>query len=68
MLDERNVKMAKKIETYLAGPDIVFVAVGGSHLVGPKGIVRLLEGMGYQVTQVSRVLPPTNGGPKYHSQ
>jgi hypothetical protein len=52
--DERNAKMAEKIEGYLKGTDTVFVAVGAGHLVGPKGIVRLLEGKGYRVTQMAR--------------
>jgi len=45
LIDERNVKMVEKIEGYLKGGDTVFVVVGVGHLVGPKGIVKLLEDM-----------------------
>jgi len=54
MYYERNVKMAEKIEGYLKGSETVFVAVGAGHLVGPKGIVPLLRGKKYEVTQVTR--------------
>lgn len=54
MLDKRNAKMTEKVEGFLKGTDTVFVAVGTGHLVGPQGIVRLLENKGYRVTQVTR--------------
>jgi uncharacterized protein YbaP (TraB family) len=46
--------MVEKIEEFLKGNETVFVVVGAGHLVGPKGIVKLLEDKNYQVTQVTR--------------
>jgi hypothetical protein len=43
LLDERNERMAKKIEAYLDGPEKVFIVVGAAHLVGERGLVRLLS-------------------------
>jgi uncharacterized protein YbaP (TraB family) len=54
MFDERNVKMVDRIEGFLKAKDQYFVVVGAGHLVGPKGIVKLLEAKGYQVEQVRR--------------
>lgn len=53
LLDERNVGMAKKIEGYLkggGGPH--FVVVGAGHLVGDKGLVKLMEKAGHKVERV----------------
>src|SRR4051794_13635579 len=55
LFDERNAKMAGKIDGYLKKPKMpYFVVVGAGHLIGNKGIVRLLERKGYKVEQVSR--------------
>jgi uncharacterized protein YbaP (TraB family) len=54
VFDERNVKMVDRIEAFLKAKDQYFVVVGAGHLVGPKGIVKLLEAKGYQVEQVRR--------------
>jgi uncharacterized protein YbaP (TraB family) len=54
IFDERNVKMAAKIDRLLKGSDSCFVVVGAGHLVGEKGIVNLLEGKRYPVEQVTR--------------
>ena len=54
MFDERNVKMAEAIEGFLKGNDSCFVVVGAGHLVGQKGIVKLLQDKQYQVEQVKR--------------
>lgn len=43
LFDERNVAMAKTIEGFLAGYDTIFVVVGAGHLVGPAGLVDLLD-------------------------
>jgi uncharacterized protein YbaP (TraB family) len=51
LIDERNVSMAKKIGEYLKTKDVHFVVVGAAHLIGEKGIVRLLEKDGFKVEQ-----------------
>jgi uncharacterized protein len=51
MLHGRHEAMLKKIESYLAGKDPYFVAVGSLHLVGPRGLIQMLKSKGYEVTQ-----------------
>lgn len=53
MFDERNAKMTAKVEEYLRGNETVFVMVGAGHLVGDKGIVKLLQDKKYKVEQLS---------------
>ena len=48
---ERNIKMTNKILSYLKSSESYFVIVGAGHLIGEKGIVRLLEKKGYEVTR-----------------
>ena len=52
LFDERNEKMAEQVEGFLKGDEQYFVVVGAGHLVGEKGIVKLLEGKGYKLQQV----------------
>jgi uncharacterized protein YbaP (TraB family) len=52
LIDERNVGMAKKIGEYLKTKDVHFVVVGSAHLIGEKGIVKLLEKDGFKVEQL----------------
>lgn len=52
MIDDRNAGMARKIAGYLGGKDVHFVVVGGAHLIGEKGVVKLLEKDGFKVEQV----------------
>jgi uncharacterized protein YbaP (TraB family) len=52
LFDERNAKMAQKVEGFLKGKQTHFVIVGAGHLIGDKGIVKLLEKKGYKVEQV----------------
>lgn len=52
LLDERNVKMASKIEGYLNSNETYFVIVGAGHLVGKSGIVELIRSKGYGVEQL----------------
>ena len=49
MIDDRNVTMAAKLENYLKKNEQMFVVVGALHLVGEKGIVRLLQDKGFKV-------------------
>ena len=54
MFDERNEKMLEKIEVMLKGKEPCFVVVGAGHLVGEKGLVKLLEDKKYPIEQVRR--------------
>ena len=44
--------MAKKVEGYLKTKDVHFVVAGAAHMVGEKGIVKLLEKAGHKVEQI----------------
>lgn len=48
----RNPAMLSKIEGYLAGEKIHFVAAGAMHLVGKRGLVEMLKAKGYEVKQL----------------
>jgi len=50
LIEERNVRMAERMEGYMI--DGLFVAVGALHLPGPKGILNLLQLKGYKVQRV----------------
>ena len=54
LLDDRNVKMADKIDAWLQADTDIFVVVGAGHFAGPMGILSLLEGKGYDVIQMTR--------------
>ena len=54
LLDDRNVKMAAKIDLWLQGTTDIFVVVGAGHFSGPMGLISLLEGKGHRVAQVFR--------------
>jgi len=49
LLYDRNRSMASRIEEFLKTGGKYFVVVGAGHLVGEKGIVRMLKGKGYSV-------------------
>ncbi len=53
LLDDRNVMMAGKMEEYLKGKDPIFVVVGAAHIVGDKGMAKMLRDKGYKVEQVT---------------
>jgi uncharacterized protein YbaP (TraB family) len=53
LLDDRNVTMAAKMDEYLKGKDSVFVVVGAAHIIGDKGIAKMLRDKGYKVDQVT---------------
>lgn len=48
----RNPAMLAKIEGFLAGKQIHFVAVGAMHMVGKRGLVEMLKAKGYEVRQL----------------
>jgi hypothetical protein len=52
LLDDRNVHMADRVDSYLQHGK-AFVAVGAAHMVGDQGLVALLRSRGYTVTQLS---------------
>lgn len=51
MLDNRNLKWAKKIKVTISGKSC-FIAIGAAHLCGNQGIIKLLEKTGYTVEPV----------------
>jgi uncharacterized protein YbaP (TraB family) len=53
LLDDRNVTMAARLDDYLKGKEQAFVVVGAAHIVGEKGVARLLRDKGYKVEQVT---------------
>jgi uncharacterized protein len=52
LLVARNRAWLPKIEALFARPRPAFVVVGAAHLVGPDGLIALLEARGYQVVQL----------------
>lgn len=58
LLDDRNVGMAEKIEGFLKTKDVHFVIVGAAHLVGEKGVVKMLEDKKYKVEQILKSAAP----------
>jgi|SRR5579859_711255 len=53
LLDDRNVTMAARLDEYLKNKEQAFVVVGAAHIVGDKGIAKLLRDKGYKVEQVT---------------
>jgi Uncharacterized protein conserved in bacteria len=52
MLYGRNPAMLSKIEIFLAGKQVHFVAIGALHLIGKRGLVEMLKTKGYEITQL----------------
>jgi uncharacterized protein YbaP (TraB family) len=53
LLDDRNVTMAARLDEYLKSKEHAFVVVGAAHIVGEKGVAKLLRDKGYKVDQVT---------------
>ncbi len=53
LIDDRNVTMTERVERYLKGTETCFVVVGAAHIIGEKGMVRLLQDKGYKIEQVA---------------
>jgi len=51
LVDDRNIRMVKRMEARLQEGN-AFIAVGALHLPGKKGMLKLLEERGYQVSAV----------------
>jgi uncharacterized protein YbaP (TraB family) len=58
LLDDRNVTMAARLDEYLKNKEQAFVVVGAAHIVGDKGIAKLLRDKGYKVEQVTLEAKP----------
>ncbi len=52
LLDDRNEGMVEKIVNYLKSGKTYFIVAGAGHMVGEKGIVRLLEAKGIKTKQL----------------
>jgi hypothetical protein len=53
VVDERNGPMAEKVEAYLKGNQTIFLIAGCAHMVGDKGIVKILRDHHFTVEQSS---------------
>ena len=53
LLYDRNVTMTARLDQYLKTREEAFVVVGAGHIVGDRGIVKLLRDKGYKVEQVT---------------
>ncbi|TVO59746.1 TraB/GumN family protein [Denitromonas halophila] len=51
LIDVRNREMTDRLETLMAEPGVLFVTVGGGHLVGEQGIPAALAARGWQVVR-----------------
>jgi uncharacterized protein YbaP (TraB family) len=58
LIYDRNGPMAKKVEKYLRGNKTVFICVGCAHVVGDKGIVKILKDDKVDVEQSNATSPP----------
>lgn len=54
LIQDRNPHMADIAEKYLKGDGPCFFVVGTGHLVGPEGVVAILQKRGYSVTRVAQ--------------
>jgi len=52
ILDDRNEKMVEKVIDYLKSGKTYFIVAGAAHMVGKKGIIRLLETRGIKTKQL----------------
>lgn len=52
LLKRRNMNWLPQIEEMLKSAETEFVLVGAAHLVGPDGLLELLEGKGYRVSRL----------------
>jgi uncharacterized protein YbaP (TraB family) len=52
LLKQRNLNWLPQLEDMLESPEIEFVLVGAAHLVGPDGLLAMLQAKGYQVSQL----------------
>jgi len=50
----RNRAMSERLAPLVGGPKLHLAVVGAGHVVGPKGLLALLEAKGFRVRQVER--------------
>jgi uncharacterized protein YbaP (TraB family) len=55
LIDDRNVRWAKRLDAMLAEPHTYFVTVGAGHLGGPQGLPALLKARGYKIEMTASV-------------
>jgi uncharacterized protein len=58
LLDDRNVKMAETIDTWLHEDQDIYVVVGAGHFAGERGILELLADKGWTITQARFIDEP----------
>lgn len=51
LIYDRNGPMAAKVEEYLKGTKTVFIVAGSAHMIGDKGIVKILQKDQFKVEQ-----------------
>lgn len=52
LMDDRNPALADRVDGLHSDGKKVFAAVGSLHMVGPTGLLKLLEQRGYQVERL----------------
>lgn len=52
MITDRNIAMARGVDTMLRGGCNCFVVVGAGHMGGEKGLIKLLQAKGYKAEQL----------------
>jgi uncharacterized protein YbaP (TraB family) len=52
LLKQRNLNWLPQLEDMLESPEIEFVLVGAAHLVGPDGLLAILQAKGFQVSRL----------------
>ncbi|MFT4886728.1 MAG: hypothetical protein ACJA2D_001949 [Pseudohongiellaceae bacterium] len=52
LLKQRNLNWLPQLEDMLKSPEIEFVLVGAAHLVGPDGLLAILQAKGFQVSRL----------------
>jgi uncharacterized protein YbaP (TraB family) len=52
LLKQRNLNWLPQLEGMLESPEVEFVLVGAAHLVGPDGLLALLQAKGFQVSRL----------------
>ncbi|NOY62749.1 MAG: TraB/GumN family protein [Gammaproteobacteria bacterium] len=53
LLDQRNIKMANKIDGWLKSGASYFIVIGAGHMGGESGLLKLLRSKGYHLTQLA---------------
>lgn len=54
LLDDRNIKMAEKINQFLNSDKTYFVIIGSAHFVGSNNLLDLLKQKGFEINQINK--------------